>query len=131
VAVAGGTVAGGVAITSISITTTISTEATGTTSATGTSVTATVAMATLATAIVHHNNLPEAAAAIGNTIRSTVAAPLTGTETLRIDSAVVHAAIPWPTDRQVHGRTKIRELGNSPREACPTAALVPAQAPGI
>ena len=130
--VAGVTVAGGVvAITSISITTTISTAATETTSAMATSVTATWQWQPWQRQSPIHSNLPRAAAAIGNTIRSTVAAPLTGTEILRIDSAVVHAAIPWPTDRQVHGRTKIRELGNSPREACRTVAPVPAQAPGI
>ncbi len=67
-----------------------------------------------ATAIAHPLNLPRRSIAIGNITRSTVAAPLTPTEPLRIGSVVLHAAIPWPTDRQMHGRTKVAQARQQP-----------------
>jgi hypothetical protein len=85
-------------------------------------------MATVATAIAHLRYPPRAAAAAtGNTTPSTAAAHLIPTEPLRIGSAVIHAAILWPTDRQMHGETLIRGLGNSLQGAaiCRTVAEVP------
>ena len=82
-------------------------------------------------ATVHRSYLP--AVIPGSITRSTVVARLTPTEPLRIGSVALHAAIPCPTDRRMHVRTSVRNLGSSRQGAaiCRTVARVPAQAPGI
>jgi hypothetical protein len=85
--------------------------------------------ASVVQATVRRSYLP--AAIRGSITHNIAAARHTPTEPQRLGTVVLHAAIPCPTDRRVHGRTLIRELGNSPRRACRTVALVPVQAPGI
>ena len=67
----------------------------------------------------------------GSITRSTVAARLTQTEPLPIDSVARHAAILWQIASQMLVRTLVRNLGSSLRGAATCPAVVQAPVPEL